>query len=96
MSAFTSRRMSVSRQASLLESYIKHLHASEAAGSSDKSKLPDLDSYAIPSEILSAEEWQNFINVYQVHSPVICIDNVTRDVRSLFVLQSLANSSSSS
>ncbi|KZS98046.1 hypothetical protein SISNIDRAFT_449676 [Sistotremastrum niveocremeum HHB9708] len=79
ISAINSRRTALSRQASLLESYVRHLETSEAANPSDDSQMTELDSYAIPSETLSAEEWQNFINVYQVHSPVICIDNVTRD-----------------
>ena len=38
-------------------------------------------NYLMPSFTLSADEWIEFENVYQVHCPAIFINNAVRDVR---------------
>jgi hypothetical protein len=39
-------------------------------------------TYYMPSDTVSADEWSEFDNVYQVHSPRIFMNNAIRDVRS--------------
>lgn len=62
----------------LLEGYIQHLRELEAA-----SKVTGNAHYQMPVDTVSPNEWADFDNVYQVHSPHVFIDNGIRDVCSL-------------
>jgi hypothetical protein len=66
------------RQASHLSSYIMHLKNVETKGHSRSS---DGGDYIMPAEEVSSQDWQEFSNVYQIHSPSIHLTNVTRNVR---------------
>lgn len=62
----------------LLEDYVTHLEQVETA--SRISGFGDRQSYYMPSDTVSAAEWAEFTNVYQVHCPQIFMDNTIRDV----------------
>src|ERR1700729_1452059 len=47
-------------------------------------------TYYMPSDSVSADEWSEFDNVYQVHCPRIFMNNAIRDVRSHLLLSLLA------
>ncbi|KDQ64599.1 hypothetical protein JAAARDRAFT_145519 [Jaapia argillacea MUCL 33604] len=62
----------------LLEAYVAHLRALDA-----ESRRPGPDgaqNYYMPSDSVSADEWAEFDNVYQVHCPKIFMSNSVRDV----------------
>lgn len=58
----------------LLEEYVQHSSAA-------LNRVPQRSSNYIPANIVLPEEIQSFVNVYQVHCPVIHLNNATRDVR---------------
>lgn len=60
---------------SLLESYISHLKDIDSA------HIPSDETYHLPADNVSAEEWAEFEHVYQIHFPRVFLDNVIRDVR---------------
>ena len=62
----------------LLEDYVKHLN--EVDVKSRTSFSNGTLSYYMPSDTVSPDEWADFDNVYQVHSPHVFIDNGIRDV----------------
>ncbi|KAI0796722.1 golgi-body localization protein domain-containing protein [Abortiporus biennis] len=66
------------RMISLLEDYVIHLRKVEEA--SRLSTEGKRQSYYMPSDIVSPEEWAAFTNVYQVHCPQIFMDNSIRDI----------------
>ena len=62
----------------LLEDYAKQLQKDE-----DHAKLQNTigrQSYYMPPDSVSPEEWSEFSNVYQVHCPQVFMDNIIRDV----------------
>lgn len=63
---------------SLLEDYVQHLRNVERESRS--SSLNGPLNYYMPSDSVSPDEWAEFDNVYQVHSPRIYLDNIIRDV----------------
>lgn len=66
----------IQKMITLLESYIQRLRAIDAA-----SKQSGSGHYQMPVDTVSPDEWADFDNVYQVHSPHVFIDNAIRDVR---------------
>jgi diphthamide synthase subunit DPH2 len=63
---------------SLLQNYVKHLQEVELTSQTTPSKGPL--NYYMPSDSVSPDEWAEFDNVYQIHCPRICMDNIIRDV----------------
>ena len=63
---------------SLLEDYVQHLRNLERETRTSSSNGPL--NYYMASDSVSPEEWADFDNVYQVHSPRIYLDNIVRDV----------------
>lgn len=61
----------------LLEEYIQH-------SSATLNRLQKHSTSYIPANITLPEDIRNFVNVYQVHCPVIHLNNATRDVGKLF------------
>lgn len=68
----------------LLNDYMTHLQIIESASHNTGPSGPQ--SYYMPSDTVSPEDWSAFNNVYQVHCPQIFLDNTIRDVR-FFLLQ---------
>lgn len=62
----------------LLENYANHLHKVDMQSQSAFATGPA--SYYMPADSVSPEDWAQFDNVYQVHSPNIYMDNIIRDV----------------
>lgn len=60
---------------SLLESYISRLKDIDSA------HIPSGETYELPADNVSAEEWAEFEHVYQIHFPRVFLDSVIRDVR---------------
>ena len=63
----------------LLEDYVKQLHKIDA--NARRQNTIGRQSYYMPSDSVSPEEWSEFSNVYQVHCPQVFMDNIIRDVR---------------
>ncbi|PCH41098.1 hypothetical protein WOLCODRAFT_89020 [Wolfiporia cocos MD-104 SS10] len=68
----------IHKKITLLNNYVLHLHKVDTASSTTNSH--GLHSYHMPSDAVSADEWAEFDNVYQVHSPQIFMDHSVRDV----------------
>ncbi|KAH9951643.1 golgi-body localization protein domain-containing protein [Amylocystis lapponica] len=68
----------VPKMITLLENYISQLRAVEAA--SCPTGVNGHQSYYMPTDTVSPEEWAQFDNVYQIHSPQIFMDNTIRDI----------------
>lgn len=66
----------------LLEEYIQRLR------NVDEATVHDSGDYQMPFDTVSASEWAEFDNVYQIHCPKIFLDSAVRDV-SLFALSRL-------
>lgn len=66
------------KMVTLLEEYINVLKEVEIKPESAQEKASE--SYHIPAEIVSSEEWAEFDNVYQIHCPSIFMDSAVRDV----------------
>jgi hypothetical protein len=62
----------------LLQHYIKHLEAVDQHP--EGARKSNVESYYMPAEMVSADEWADFENVYQVHSPNLFMCNAVRDV----------------
>lgn len=62
----------------LLEEYINVLKEVEIKPDSAQEKATQ--SYYIPADIVSSDEWAEFDNVYQIHCPSIFMDSAIRDV----------------
>lgn len=62
----------------LLQDYLTHLY--EADANARKSETNGRQSYYMPADSVSPEEWAEFANVYQVHNPQLFMDNIIRDV----------------
>lgn len=58
---------------SLLEEYVQH-------SSATLNRASQRSSNYIPANIVLPEEIQRFVNVYQVHCPVVYFSNATRDI----------------
>ncbi|KIL00625.1 hypothetical protein PAXRUDRAFT_821523 [Paxillus rubicundulus Ve08.2h10] len=72
------RQYPLEKMVILLQHYIKHLEAvDQHPGGARKSNV---ESYYMPAEMVSADEWADFENVYQVHSPNLFMCNAVRDV----------------
>ncbi|EMD40776.1 hypothetical protein CERSUDRAFT_111360 [Gelatoporia subvermispora B] len=66
------------RMIGLLEDYILHLRKVDAE--STMLNTSGGQSYYMPSDTVSPEEWAEFDNVYQVHCPQLFMDNAIRDI----------------
>ncbi|KZT12507.1 uncharacterized protein LAESUDRAFT_638973 [Laetiporus sulphureus 93-53] len=62
----------------LLNNYVSHLHKEDSAANASTSH--GIRSYDMPTDAVSADEWAEFDNVYQVHSPQVFLDHVVRDI----------------
>lgn len=62
----------------LLRDYINHL--TEVDQCPEGARKSNAESYYMPAEMVSANEWADFENVYQVHSPNLFMCNAVRDV----------------
>jgi hypothetical protein len=78
--ALTSKqdKTSPSRMIGLLKDYVDHLQATDTPSHATGER--DARTYYMPTDTVSAEDWSEFENVFQVHSPQITIDNAIRDV----------------
>lgn len=72
------------KMVSLLRDYTDHLKAVDQCP--EGARKSNVESYYMPAEMVSANEWADFENVYQVHSPNLFMCNAVRDV-SLVLLQ---------
>ncbi|KAH7914213.1 golgi-body localization protein domain-containing protein [Hygrophoropsis aurantiaca] len=72
------RRYPLNKMATLLEDYIAHLHAVDMP--SEDSRHHDNSNYYMPSDTVSAHEWADFENVYQVHAPKVFMSVAIRDI----------------
>ncbi|KAL0572042.1 Protein SABRE [Marasmius crinis-equi] len=63
------------RKISLLEHYIETLQKLDEDSPTDHS--PD---YQMPADSVSADEWAEFDNVYQIHAPKLFLDSAIRDI----------------
>lgn len=70
---------SVMKMVDLLEEYVNILKEVEIKPESAREKVAQ--SYHMPADIVSLEEWAEFDNVYQIHCPSISMDSAVRDVR---------------
>lgn len=62
----------------LLRDYTNHLRAADEYPEGPRKS--NVESYYMPAEMVSANEWADFENVYQVHSPNLFMCNAVRDV----------------
>lgn len=66
------------RKINLLNKYVAHLHKTDL--SSNPQASHGIHSYQMPAEAVSSDDWSEFDNVYQIHSPQVFMDHVIRDV----------------
>ncbi|KAH9938206.1 golgi-body localization protein domain-containing protein [Fomitopsis serialis] len=66
------------KKINLLNKYVAHLHRADVTSNPHASH--GIHSYQMPSEAVSADDWAEFDNVYQIHSPQIFLDHIIRDV----------------
>lgn len=77
-----SSRSSVKKMLALLEEYIAALKESEIRPDDPQTK--ESQTYYMPTDIVSPDEWAEFDNVYQIHCPSVFMDSAVRDVCLLF------------
>lgn len=65
------------RMITLLREYIAHLREMDQLSDA---ALSNLSNYYMPSDLISASEWADFENVYQVHAPSLFMSNSVRDL----------------
>ncbi|KAF9569300.1 hypothetical protein CPC08DRAFT_812902 [Agrocybe pediades] len=70
----TSNPAPLKKMVTLIEEYISMLKG----GGSDASKATE--SYRMPADIVSSDEWAEFDNVYQIHCPTIVMNSAIRDI----------------
>lgn len=67
----------LNKKISLLGDYISHLEEVDVSTDAHASKD---QTYYMPSDTVSPDEWSEFDNVYQIHCPRIFMNNAIRDV----------------
>lgn len=67
----------LNKKIALLTDYIYHLREVDESSHNHENKE---QTYYMPSDSVSPDEWSDFDNVYQVHNPKIFVDNAIRDV----------------
>lgn len=67
----------LNKKIALLADYIYHLREVDESSHNRENKE---QTYYMPSDLVSPDEWSDFDNVYQVHSPKIFVDDAIRDV----------------
>ncbi|KAF8556963.1 hypothetical protein OG21DRAFT_1435884 [Imleria badia] len=72
------RQYPLDKMISLLRDYTDHLKAVDQCP--EGARKSNVESYYMPAEMVSANEWADFENVYQVHSPNLFMCNAVRDV----------------
>lgn len=72
------RQYPLAKMVTLLRDYINHLKAVDQYP--EGARKSNVESYYMPAEMVSANEWADFENVYQVHSPNLFMCNAVRDV----------------
>lgn len=58
----------------LLESYISHLKDVDSAD------VHSGETYHLPADNVSPQEWAEFEHIYQIHFPIVFLDSAVRDV----------------
>ncbi|KZT74332.1 hypothetical protein DAEQUDRAFT_761200 [Daedalea quercina L-15889] len=66
------------KKINLLNKYVAHLHKADLTSNPNASH--GIHSYQMPSESVSSDDWSQFDNVYQIHSPQVFMDHIIRDV----------------
>ncbi|KAF8913997.1 golgi-body localization protein domain-containing protein [Gymnopilus junonius] len=69
---------SIMKMVTMLEDYIAVLKEAEIRP--DFSQEQAAQTYHMPAEIMSSDEWIEFDNVYQIHCPSIFMDSAVRDI----------------
>ncbi|KAF9226562.1 hypothetical protein BS17DRAFT_728145 [Gyrodon lividus] len=72
------RQYPLEKMVALLQDYINRLKAADQYP--EGARKSNVESYYMPAEMVSAQEWADFENVYQVHSPNLFMCNAIRDV----------------
>ncbi|KAH0839883.1 hypothetical protein J3R83DRAFT_834 [Lanmaoa asiatica] len=72
------RQYPLDKMIALLRDYTNHLKAADQLP--EGARKSNVESYYMPAEMVSANEWADFENVYQVHSPNLFMCNAVRDV----------------
>ncbi|KAL4076077.1 golgi-body localization protein domain-containing protein [Scleroderma citrinum] len=70
-------RSTLERMVVLLREYVAHLREVDQLS---ESALNNLSNYYMPSELISASEWADFENVYQVHAPNLFMCDSVRNL----------------
>jgi hypothetical protein len=70
---------SLHKMMALLQDYVNHLRMTEFPRTDPRSS--NTENYYMPSETVTADEWAEFENVYQVHAPKVFMNNSIRNVR---------------
>lgn len=72
------RQYPLDKMIALLRDYTNHLKAVDQ--SPEGARKSNVESYYMPADMVSANEWADFENVYQVHSPNLFMCSDVRDV----------------
>lgn len=64
----------------LLQRYVNHLLDTEDGQTQDATPY----NYSMPADSVSADEWAEFDNVFQIHCPKLFVDSAVRDVSPTF------------
>ncbi|KAI6047410.1 golgi-body localization protein domain-containing protein [Pisolithus marmoratus] len=71
------KHRALDRMITLLGEYIAHLREMDQLS---EAALSNLSNYYMPSDLISASEWADFENVYQVHAPSLFMCDSVRDL----------------
>ncbi|KAI6134943.1 RNA pol II promoter Fmp27 protein domain-containing protein, partial [Pisolithus croceorrhizus] len=71
------KHRALDRMITLLGEYIAHLREMDQLS---EAAFSNLSNYYMPSDLISASEWADFENVYQVHAPSLFMSNPVRDL----------------
>lgn len=72
------RQYPLDKMISLLRNYVNHLTGVDQYPEGVRKST--VESYYMPAEMVSCDEWADFENVYQIHSPNLFMCNAVRDV----------------
>ncbi|KAI6163026.1 golgi-body localization protein domain-containing protein [Pisolithus thermaeus] len=71
------KHRALDRMITLLGEYIAHIREMDQLS---EAAFSNLSNYYMPSDLISASEWADFENVYQVHAPSLFMSNPVRDL----------------
>ncbi|KAH7921808.1 hypothetical protein BV22DRAFT_1114199 [Leucogyrophana mollusca] len=78
MNAEEQTRYPLAKMMALLEDYVTHLQSVDTSPGDPHAN--DNSNYYMPSDTVSANEWADFENVYQVHAPKVFMSTSIRDI----------------